>query len=44
MSKCECCNGHVIKIINMICEENTSSRIIETVACGGKDCIFEVKI
>jgi len=41
---CECCNGHVIKIFNMICEKNTSSKIIEAVACGGKDCIFEVKI
>jgi hypothetical protein len=41
---CECCNGHVIKSFNMICDKTTSSKIIETVACGGKDCIFEVNI
>lgn len=41
---CECCNGHVIKTFKKICEKDISSKIIETVACGGKDCVFEVNI
>lgn len=41
---CECCNGHVIKTFNFICGKTVESEIQETVACGGKDCIFKVKI
>ncbi len=41
---CECCNGHVIKTFNKICDKTVSSSIVETVACGGEDCIFEVNI
>lgn len=41
---CECCNGHVIKTYNMICDRTVSSEIQETVACGGKDCIFKINI
>lgn len=41
---CECCNGHVIKIFSKICNKTVSSKIVETVACGGKDCSFEVNI
>lgn len=46
MSKtwCECCNGHVIKTFSMICGKTVASEIEETVACGGKDCIFKVDI
>lgn len=41
---CECCNGNVIKIYSMICGKTVSSRIIETVVSGDKDCIFEINI
>jgi hypothetical protein len=41
---CECCNGHVIKTFNMICNKTIESEIIEAVACGGKDCIFKINI
>lgn len=41
---CECCNGHVIKIYSFICDKAVESVIQETVVCGGKDCIFKVKI
>lgn len=41
---CECCNGHVIKTFTMICDKPVTSNIVEAVACGGKDCIFEVNI
>ncbi|QVK17420.1 hypothetical protein KHQ81_11255 [Mycoplasmatota bacterium] len=41
---CECCNGHVIKMYRMICENIKSSEIVEAVACGGNDCIFKITI
>ncbi len=41
---CECCNGHVIKTFNMMCNKTVTSTIIEGVACGGSDCVFEVNI
>lgn len=41
---CECCNGHVIKMFSMICDKTVESEILEAVACGGRDCIFNVKI
>lgn len=41
---CECCNGHVIKTFNLICDKVVESEIQETVACGGKDCIFKVRL
>lgn len=41
---CECCNGHVIKTFSMICSKPIASQIEEAVACGGKDCIFKIKI
>jgi len=41
---CECCNGHVIKTYSMICGKTVASKIEETVACGGKDCIFNINI
>lgn len=41
---CECCNGHVIKTYSMICDKIVTSEIVETVASGGKDCIFKVNI
>ncbi|MFP4050814.1 MAG: DUF6144 family protein [Thermoplasmata archaeon] len=40
---CECCNGHVIKIYNRLLERPVSSEMIETVASGGDDCIFEIR-
>lgn len=43
-SWCECCNGHVIKTFSMICDKAVTSSILETVICGGNDCIFEVII
>lgn len=41
---CECCNGHVIKTYNMICDKIKSSEIVEAIACGGTDCIFKITI
>ncbi|WIV11544.1 DUF6144 family protein [Proteiniborus sp. MB09-C3] len=41
---CECCNGHVIKTFSMICDKAVSSEIQETIASGGKDCIFKISI
>ena len=41
---CECCNGHVIKTFHMICDTIESSKIVETIACGGNDCVFKMKI
>lgn len=41
---CECCNGHVIKTYSMICDKTVKSEIVETVASGGKDCVFKVNI
>ncbi len=41
---CECCNGHVIKTYNMICDKIESSEIMETIACGGNDCVFKMEI
>jgi len=41
---CECCNGHVVKTFTMICNKPVTSNVVEAVACGGKDCIFEVTI
>lgn len=41
---CECCSGNVIKIYSMICDKAVESAIVETVASGGKDCVFEVSI
>ncbi|HYE80815.1 MAG TPA: DUF6144 family protein [Clostridia bacterium] len=43
-SWCECCNGHVIKMYSMICDKPVKSEIVETIACGGSDCIFEISI
>lgn len=43
-SWCECCNGHVIKMYSTIFERPVSSEIVETIACGGKDCIFKLNI
>lgn len=40
---CECCNGHVMKMFNLICDKTVQSEIQETVASGGEDCIFKVK-
>lgn len=39
---CECCNGHVIKTYSMICGNIVKSEIVDTVACGGKDCVFQI--
>jgi hypothetical protein len=44
ISWCECCNGHVIKMYNMICDRNVKSEILEAIACGGNDCVFKVQI
>ena len=41
---CECCNGHVIKTFSMICDKTVSSEMQEAVACGGKDCIFQISL
>jgi hypothetical protein len=41
---CECCNGHVIKMYSLICDKPVESEIIEAIACGGKDCVFQIKI
>lgn len=41
---CECCNGHVIKTYSLICGKTVESEIQETVACGGNDCVFKVKL
>jgi hypothetical protein len=43
-SWCECCNGNVKKIYSLLCSKPVDSKIIEAVACGDKDCVFEVKI
>ncbi len=46
MSKtwCECCNGHVIKTYSMICDKMVFSEIVETIVCGGDDCVFKMII
>jgi hypothetical protein len=41
---CECCNGHVIKTFSMICGKPVESVLVEGAACGGRDCVFKVKI
>ncbi len=41
---CECCNGHVKKTFSMICDKTVTSSILEAVACGGGDCVFQVNI
>jgi len=41
---CECCNGHVIKMYSLICDKPIKSEIIEAIACGGNDCIFQIQI
>lgn len=41
---CECCNGHVIKIYNLVFEQNVESQIIEAIATGGQDCVFKLKV
>lgn len=43
-SWCECCNGNVIKTYSLICDKIVQSEIVETVASGGKDCIFKVRV
>jgi hypothetical protein len=43
-SWCECCNGHVIKTFSYICDKIVSSEIVESIACGGEDCVFKVNI
>lgn len=41
---CECCNGHVTKAYSLICGKAVESEIQEAVACGGKDCVFKVRV
>lgn len=41
---CECCNGHVIKMYSLICDKPIKSEIIEAIACGGNDCVFQIQI
>lgn len=41
---CECCNGHVIKIFNLICDKSVKSELVEAISCGGQDCIFKIVI
>lgn len=41
---CECCNGHVMKMYSMICDKPVESEIIDTIVCGGHDCVFYIKI
>lgn len=41
---CECCNGHVIKMYSLLFDQPIASRLVEGIASGGKDCIFEIQL